>query len=74
MWPPVGLDEPGHDVGAAPLPSVALGEHGVRLADAGGRAEVDAEMTGRLDLADDVCIRRGFTHAHDGTTGTNWFR
>jgi hypothetical protein len=56
MRPPIGLDEPGHHVGAPRLPSVALGEHGVGLADAGGRAEVDAEMTGRLDLVGGVCI------------------
>ncbi len=41
--PPVALDEPGDDVGAPPAPAVALAEHGVGLADARGRAQVDAE-------------------------------
>jgi len=49
--PPVGLDEPGHDVGAPPPPASALAEHGVGLPDARGRAEVDAERAGCFDLA-----------------------
>ena len=45
----VTLDEGDDDVGAPPLTSVALIEHGVGLPDAGGGAEVDAEVPGRLD-------------------------
>jgi len=56
-WPPVGLDESGDDVGAAAVPALALGEHGVGLADARGRAQVDAEVTGRLDLAGGIRVR-----------------
>ena len=40
----VGLDEPDDDVGAALGPAVALAEHGVGLADARGRAEVDPQL------------------------------
>ena len=38
------LDEPDHDVGPALEPAPALVEHGARLADPGGRTEVDAEI------------------------------
>jgi hypothetical protein len=54
--PTVALDESGDDVGASLPPALALGEHGVGLADARGRAQVDAEMTSRLDLTGDLCI------------------
>jgi hypothetical protein len=56
--PPVALDKPGDDVGAPPAPTVALGEHGVGLADAGGRAQVDAERAYLFDLAGGRCLRR----------------
>ena len=61
--PPVGLDEPDDDVGAPPPPALALAEHRVGLADAWGRAQVDAEMAGRLDLVGGIGVRRGFAHA-----------
>jgi hypothetical protein len=49
---------------------LALGEHGVGLADARGRAHVDAEMTGRLDLAGGICVRlRGAAEAFAGLLG-----
>jgi hypothetical protein len=35
-----------------PAPAVALGEHGIGLAAAAGRAQVDAERAYLLDLAD----------------------
>ena len=41
--PAVVLDERHHDVRPTLLPPVRLGEHGVRLADPGGRPEVDAQ-------------------------------
>ena len=40
----VGLDEPDDDVGAALGSAVALAEHGVGLADARRRAEVDPQL------------------------------
>ena len=68
--PPVGLDEPGDDVGAPPPPALAFGEHGVGFADARGRAQVNAEMTGRLDLAGGICVRlRGLARAFAGPVG-----
>jgi hypothetical protein len=43
---------------------VALAEHRVRLADPGGRAEVDAEAAGLLDdLGSVIFHRRGLAHA-----------
>ena len=70
--PPVALDEPGDNVGATCEPAVALGEHGVGLADARGRAQVDAEVTGRLDLAGGICVRlRGGTDVFAGLLGAN---
>ena len=69
-WPPVGLDESGDDVGAAAAPTLALGEHGVGLADARGRAQVDAEVSGRLDLPGGICVRlRGAADAFAGLPG-----
>src|SRR4029077_7730686 len=69
-WPPVGLDDPGDDIGAPAAPEVALRQHGGGLADARGRAQVDAEMTGRLDLAGGICVRlRGAAHASAGLLG-----
>jgi hypothetical protein len=56
--PPVALDKPDDDVGAPPAPTVALGEHGVGLADARGRAQVDAERADPFDLAGGVPLRR----------------
>ena len=44
---PVGLDEADDDVGAALGAPAALVEHGERLADAGRRAQVDAELPAR---------------------------
>ena len=41
----VGFHDGGDDVGAALQPPVRLAEHRVRLADAGRRAEVDAQLT-----------------------------
>src|SRR5207244_1305270 len=41
--PAMGLDKAHDDVGAALRPPPALAEHGERLADAGGGAEVDAQ-------------------------------
>ena len=54
--PPVALDEPGDDVGAAPPPALALAEHGVGLADSWGRAQVDAERAGLFNLAGDAYL------------------
>ena len=49
---------------------MALGEHGVGLADAGGRAQVDAEMSGCLDLPGGVGARlRGVAHVLAGPLG-----
>ena len=45
--PPVGLDQPGHDVGAPLRAAVGLAEHGVGLADPGGRAQVDPQLAAR---------------------------
>jgi hypothetical protein len=68
--PPERPDEPGNDVTPSPLPALAFGEHGVGFADARGRAQVNAEMTGRLDLAGGICIRlRGLAHAFAGPVG-----
>jgi hypothetical protein len=65
--PTVGLDESDDDVGAPAAPALALGEHGVGLADARGRAQVDAEWTGRLDLSGGICVRlRGAADAFAG--------
>ena len=47
--PAVTLDEPDDDVGAPLLAPMALVEHGVGLPDARGRAQVDPEVTSRLD-------------------------
>ena len=41
--PPVGLDEADDDIGAPCSPALALAEHRVGLADARGRAQVDAK-------------------------------
>ena len=66
-WSPVALDKPGDDIGASAPPALALGEHGVGLADTRGRAQVDAEMTGRLDLAGGIYVRlRGLAHGFAG--------
>jgi hypothetical protein len=70
--PPIALDKPADDVGAPSPPALALGEHGVGLADPRGRAQVDAEMTGRLDLAGGVRVRlRGLAHAFAGALGAD---
>src|SRR4029078_8938939 len=69
-WPPVGLDDPGDDVGAPAAPALALGQHGVGLANARGRAQVDSERADRLDLAGGICVRlRGAAHASAGLLG-----
>ena len=44
---PWSLDDPDHHVGAALRPAMALGEHGVGLADAGRGAEVDPQPPAR---------------------------
>src|SRR5712664_2737935 len=46
---PVALYKADDHISAALTSTPALAEHGVGLADARGRAEVDAEMTSRLD-------------------------
>src|ERR1039457_895317 len=56
--PPVALDKPDDDVGAPRLPALTLTEHGVRLADARRRAEVDAEVAGLLDHVGGISFRR----------------
>lgn len=49
---------------------MSLAEHGVGLANTRGRAQVDTEMAGRLDLAGGVRVhRRGVAHAFAGTLG-----
>src|SRR5258708_30895654 len=48
---PVALYKADDHISAALTSTPALAEHGVGLADARGRAEVDAEMTSRLDGA-----------------------
>src|ERR1700733_9645637 len=50
--------------------AMSLAEHGVGLANTRGRAEVDTEMAGRLDLAGGVRVhRRGVAPALAGTLG-----
>ncbi len=44
LLPAVRLDHGGDDVGAALQPAMCLAEHGERLADAGRRTEVDAQL------------------------------
>ena len=44
----VGLDDRGDHIGAALQPAVRLAEHRVRLADAGRRAQVDAQLAALL--------------------------
>src|ERR1700733_6155469 len=49
---------------------MALGEHGVGLADARGRAQVDAKTTGCLDLRGGIGARlRGVAHVLAGCLG-----
>src|SRR5260221_13039650 len=55
--PPVALDEPDDHVGAPPPAALALIEHRVGLADARGRAQVDAEMARLLDDLGGVRLR-----------------
>ncbi len=65
--PAVALDEADHDVGATLEPALALVEHGVGLADACDRSEVDPEAPGFLDDAYGVLVDlscRGVGHAH----------
>src|SRR6202034_1609346 len=58
------------DVGASSPSALGFGEHGIGFADARSRAQVDAEMTGRLDLACGICVRlRGLAHAFAGPLG-----
>jgi hypothetical protein len=58
--------------GVPPPSALALGKHGVGLADARSSAQVDAEMTGRLDLAGGICARlRGAAHAFAGPLGAD---
>jgi len=45
--PPVGLDQADHHVGAPVSPAPTLVQHGERLADAGGGAQVDAQRARR---------------------------
>jgi hypothetical protein len=58
----VTLDEPDHDIGASLPAPAALVEHGVGLPNAGGGAQVDAEVAGRLD-------RVGGVAGHDSAFG-----
>jgi hypothetical protein len=44
--PSMSLDEADHYVGATLLPAVTFAEHGIGLAYARGRTQVDTEMTG----------------------------
>ena len=68
--PPVALDEPDDDVSTPLLAAMTLGEHGVGLADAGSRAQVDAEGAYLFDLLGDVRVRRrGVAHAFAGPLG-----
>ncbi len=50
VGPPVGLDQADHDVGPPLVAAPALVQHGAGLPDAGGRAEVEAELTGGPDV------------------------
>jgi hypothetical protein len=54
----VALDEADDHIGAAGPAALALVQHRVRLADARGRTEVDAEAAGRLDHVGGVLARR----------------
>ncbi len=47
VWPTVGLDETDDDIGAAFGPTMAFAEHREGLADAWGRAEIDAQRATR---------------------------
>ena len=69
--PTVTLDKPDDDAGSPLLAPVALVEHCVGLADAGGRAEVDPEVPGRFHhaggVADDIDLGRRVAHtSHSG--------
>jgi hypothetical protein len=46
----VGLYQPDHYVGAPTRSSTAFVEHGVRLADAGSGAQIDAELATRHEV------------------------
>ena len=64
----MALDEPDDNIGTSPPPALALVEHGVGLADARGRAEIDAEMTGRFDHIGGIGLHRsGCAHALAGS-------
>src|SRR5580704_13344664 len=56
--PAVTLDESDHDIGTPAPPAVALTEHGVGLADARRRAQVDPEVPGRRYRAARIRVRR----------------
>jgi len=56
--PSVTLDESDDDIGAPAQPPVALAEHGVGLADARGRAQVNPEAPGRLYRTASIRVRR----------------
>jgi hypothetical protein len=53
--PSVTLDESDDDIGTPAQPPVALAEHGVGLADARGRAQVNPEAPGRLYHPGGIC-------------------
>jgi len=56
--PSVTLDESDDDIGTPAQSPVALAEHGVGLADARGRAQVDPEAPGRLYRAASIRVPR----------------
>jgi hypothetical protein len=56
--PTVTLDKPDDDVGSPIPPPAALAEHGVGLAHARRRAQVNAEVAGRLNHVGGVGVRR----------------
>ena len=56
---PVAFYEADDHISASLTSSLALAEHGVGFADAGRRAEVDAEMTGRLEDVRGICSHGG---------------
>ena len=60
LRPAVGLDEADDDVGAALVPAPALVEHREGLADAGGGAEVDAQLAPRPSS---TCLRPSWSSA-----------
>ena len=70
VLPAVGLHEADHHVGPAASAPVALGEHGVGLAHARGRAHVDAQGARRLPAESDATPPARLVGRHRRGTST----